>query len=38
MIMRFEHFNDSVNIAVILTPGCKFFTAKCTQFFLTFIE
>ena len=25
MIMRFKYFNDSLNIVLILDPGCKFF-------------
>ena len=38
MITRFKHWHDSVNIAVILTPGCGFFSAKCAPFSLTFTE
>ena len=33
MINPFKHFHDSVNIVLILAPGCEFFTAKCVQFF-----
>ena len=30
-------FHDSVNIALILVPGCDFFCLKCVQFPLSFI-
>ena len=36
MIIQFKHFHDSLNIVVILTPRCEFFSAKCAQFILTF--
>ena len=35
MIRRFIHFYDifnSLNIVLILDPGCEFFYAKCVQF------
>ena len=38
MIIRLKHFQDSLNIAVILAPGYEFFSPKCTQFPLTFKE
>ena len=40
MITRFKHFHDSLNIVVILARGRgrEFFSAKCDQFPLTFIE
>ena len=38
MIRRFKHFLDSLNIALILAPGCEFFSAKFVQFPLTFTE
>ena len=38
MIIRFKHFNDCLNIVVILTVGCEFMPAKCAQFPLTFTE
>ena len=38
MIIRFKHFYGSLNIAVILAPGCEFFTAKCNQFLGTFMK
>ena len=28
----FIHFYDSLNIVLILDPGCEFFHAKCVQF------
>ena len=33
MIIRFKHFNDSLDISVIFILGCEFFSAKCEQFF-----
>ena len=30
MILRFKHFHDSLNIAVILAE-CEFFSIKCAQ-------
>ena len=38
MIIRFKHFHDSLNIVVILAPGCQFFSAKYGQCSLKFIE
>ena len=38
MITRFKHFHESLNIALILAPGCKFFSAECAQSPLTFME
>ena len=38
MIIRFKHFHYSLNIALILAPGCEFFSAKYDQFPLTFTE
>ena len=38
MIIRFKHFHDSLNIALILAPGREFFCAKYVQFPLTFME
>ena len=38
MITRFKHFCDSLNIVVILSPGCEFCSAKCVQFPLTIME
>ena len=34
MIIRLKHFDDSLNIIVILAPGGEFFTAKQAQFSL----
>ena len=36
MIMRFKHFNDSLNIVVILAPRREFFSATYGQCSLTF--
>ena len=36
MIKWLKYFYDSVNIVVIWTPRCKFFSAKCVQFSFTF--
>ena len=33
-----KYFHDSLNIVLILAPGCEFFWAKCVQFLLTFTE
>ena len=38
MIIRLKYFHDSLNTAVILTPGCEFISAKYVQFPLTFTE
>ena len=38
MINPFKYFHDSVNIVLILAPGCEFFSAKCVLFPLTFAE
>ena len=37
-MIRFKHFHDSLNTAVILAPGCKFFSAEFAQFPLAFTE
>ena len=29
---RLIHFYDSLNIVLILNPGCEFFGAKCVKF------
>ena len=34
MIRRFIHFYDSLNIVLILDPGCEFFCAKGVPFSL----
>ena len=31
-------YNNAIKIVLILTPGLKFFRAKCVQFLLTFTE
>ena len=33
-----KNFPYNLNIVVILTPGCEFFSAKCAQFPLIFTE
>ena len=38
MLIRLKYFHDSLNIVVILAPGCEFFSAKCVEFPLTFTE
>ena len=38
MIMQFKNFYDSLNTAVILASGRKFFSTKCAQFSLTHRE
>ena len=38
MTIQFKHFYDSLNIVVILGPGCEFSAAKGTIFSLTFTE
>ena len=38
MIMRFKHFHDSLNIVLILAPGCKLLSAKCVEFPLPFTD
>ena len=38
MIIRLEHFRDSLNIVMILAPGHEFISAKGAQFPLTFME
>ena len=38
MIIRFKHFHDRLNMALILAPGREIFCAKCVQFPLTFME
>ena len=38
MTRQFKHFHDSLNIVVILAPGCEFLSAKCAQFSVTFTE
>ena len=32
MIRQFIHFYNSLNIALMLGPGCEFFCDKCVQF------
>ena len=38
MIIRLEYFYDSLNIIMILAPDCEFFSAKVSDFSLTFKE
>ena len=38
MIMRLKYFYGRLNIVVILTPDREFFSTKCPQFPLTFME
>ena len=38
MIIQIKHFYDNLNIAVILTAGHEFFSAKYDQFSSTFTE
>ena len=38
MIIGLKYFHDSLNIAVILTLGCQFFSPKCARFPLIFTE
>ena len=38
MITRLKYFYDTLNTVVILAPGRELFSAKCTQFPLTFTE
>ena len=38
MKIRLKYFHDTLKIVVILAPGSKFFSAKCVQFSLTFME
>ena len=38
MIKWLKHFDDSLNIVVILTPGRGYFSAKCAQCPLIFME
>ena len=38
MIIRLKCFYDSLNIVVVLPPGCKFLSIKCTQFPLIFTK
>ena len=33
-----KHFHDSLNIVVILAPGCELSSAKCAKFPLIFME
>ena len=35
-VMRIKHFHDNLNI--VLISGREFFSAKCFQFPLTFLE
>ena len=34
MIRQFMHFHDSLNVVLILDPGCEFFCVKSVQFSL----
>ena len=38
MIILLSNFHDSLDIALILAPDGKFFSAKCVQFPLKFAE
>ena len=38
MVISLKYFHGSLNIVVILAPGCKFFSAKCAQLPLTFMK
>ena len=38
MITQLKYFHDSLNIVVTLAPGREIFSAKCSQFSLTFKE
>ena len=38
MIIRSKYFHNSLNIVMILARGREYFSAKCTQFPLTFTE
>ena len=38
MTIRLKYFHDSLNIVVIVAPGCEFFSVKCGQVPLTFTE
>ena len=38
MIIRLKYFHAGLHIAVILAPGCEFFSAKCIQFPFTFAK
>ena len=38
MIIQFKYLHESLNIVVVLAPGCEYFSAKCAQFFLAFME
>ena len=33
-----KFFHGSLNMVVILAPDCNFFTVKCAQFSLAFME
>ena len=35
MIIRFEHFHDSLNVVFMLAPGCEFPSAKRNEIKLT---
>ena len=32
MKIQFKHFHDGLNIVVIVTPDCEFFSIKSDQF------
>ena len=32
MIRGFIHYYDSLNIVLMLDPGCEFFCTKCVQY------
>ena len=38
MRIQLKYFHDSLNIVVILAPGCEFFSTKCAHFPLIFME
>ena len=38
MIIELKSFHNNIILLVILTHGYEFFSAKCVQFFLTFME
>ena len=38
MIIRLKYFHDRLNIVVILTPARGYFSAKCAQCPLIFME
>ena len=38
ILTRLKYFHDSLNIQLILAPAREFFSGKCVQFPLTFME